>query len=165
MIKDDIENRIRVDEFWNIHLVKMYGVATFSSRKGIICPFHNDVNPSFKVYSKGNLLHCFGCGTTLGVVSSLVRVSKLKGKPMSEDEAINTICELYDIEYEDEQDRDVDFFERHKVGKNIKSESSLESIILRRAKIDKAGFDWGERTVRYADLDIAANVIIENKKV
>lgn len=165
--KKHIESTINVDDFWNKHLAGSYGVAMFDSRSGIICPFHDDVKPSFKVYGQGNLLHCFGCQTTLGVVSSLVRVARLKGQAMTEQQAVETICEWYGIDLPSSEivaDGEDNFFAKHRATKGVAAESRLERIIAKRGKIDKSDMPWESRVGVYADLDLEALLVYDAAK-
>ena len=47
----------------------------------IACPFHEDKNPSLKVYSETNTFNCFGCGATGDAIEfcALKEGSKHKG--------------------------------------------------------------------------------------
>lgn len=53
----EIKSRLSI-----ITVLNHYGLKT-DKNDFILCPFHDDHNPSLKIYPKTNTFHCFGCGT------------------------------------------------------------------------------------------------------
>lgn len=74
------------------------------SDKMMVCPLHDDINPSMGVMnSKGDkeLFHCFGCNQWGDVVDLHIRVSrKLFKKYLSEEEAIKDLCRIFNVPFE-----------------------------------------------------------------
>lgn len=74
--------------------------------KMMVCPLHDDVNPSMGII-KGKdgkeTFHCFGCNAWGTVVDLHRRVSKrLYNKYLSETDALKDLCRLFDLDYEEE---------------------------------------------------------------
>ena len=75
------------------------------NEKMMVCPLHNDHDPSMGIMeskSRGEVYHCFGCGSWGDVVDLHIGVMKrLKGIYMSYDEALRDLCRLFSVNYED----------------------------------------------------------------
>lgn len=75
------------------------------NEKMMVCPLHNDHNPSMGIMeskSRGEVYHCFGCGSWGDVVDLHIGVMKrLKGIYMSYDEALRDLCRIFSVNYED----------------------------------------------------------------
>ena len=56
-----------------------------------LCPFHNERNPSAKIYPQN--LYCFGCGTSVDVISFTQRIFELE-KPI---DAVKKLNEDYGL--------------------------------------------------------------------
>lgn len=52
----EIKSRLQI-----IQVVKHYGLKP-NRHDMLVCPFHDDHNPSLKLYTSTNTFHCFGCG-------------------------------------------------------------------------------------------------------
>ncbi len=81
LIPDDkiAEIRERTD------IVQIVGEYVSLKRSGVnhkgLCPFHQEMSPSFNVNAQGQFFHCFGCGKSGDVYSFLTEV---EGKPFIE---------------------------------------------------------------------------------
>lgn len=53
-----------------------YGIVT--QRGMALCPFHDDHNPSMKVYADG--FYCFACGTGGDIINFVARIDQLSNK-------------------------------------------------------------------------------------
>lgn len=75
------------------------------NEKMMVCPLHNDHDPSMGIMeskSRGEVYHCFGCGSWGDVVDLHIGVMKrLKGIYMSYDEALRDLCRIFSVNYED----------------------------------------------------------------
>ena len=52
----------------------------FQRKSKIICPFHNDINPSMNVDIKDGIWYCFGCGESGNAFKFVKMMERLKGK-------------------------------------------------------------------------------------
>lgn len=49
-------------------IVRAY-LGDFNPKRNLVCPFHEDASPSFKVYEDTNSFYCFGCSASGGPVN------------------------------------------------------------------------------------------------
>ncbi|MBD3362103.1 DNA primase [Candidatus Dojkabacteria bacterium] len=49
-------------------------------KKFAICPFHDDKNPSLRVYPKTNSWYCFGCGRGGDTIDFVIKIAKVDFK-------------------------------------------------------------------------------------
>jgi hypothetical protein len=73
------------------------------SEKMMVCPVHDDVNPSMGII-KGKdgkeIYHCFGCNSWGDVVGLHKRVSKrLFNRYMSEEDSLRDLCRIFGVDY------------------------------------------------------------------
>jgi len=69
----EIKQRLSIET-----VLKHYGLK--ADRHGLIkCPFHEDQEPSLKIYSSTNTFNCFGCGAAGDVIEFIERYEK-RGK-------------------------------------------------------------------------------------
>ena len=72
--------------------------------KMMVCPLHDDVNPSMGIIrGEGGkeIFHCFGCNAVGNVVDLHQRVSKrLFNKYLTEDAALRDLCRIFGEDYE-----------------------------------------------------------------
>jgi DNA primase len=59
-----------------LHVLNHYGLKP-NKHNFILCPFHDDHNPSLKIYPKTNTFHCFGCGATGDQIQFIEMYEKL----------------------------------------------------------------------------------------
>lgn len=74
------------------------------SDKMVVCPVHNDHDPSLGIISsdKGDLCHCFGCNFWGDVVQLHQEVSQKHFKRfMSEEEAVRDLCKIFNVNFDD----------------------------------------------------------------
>lgn len=85
--------------------ISRYGIELYKDR--IVCPFHNDDNPSCFVSDERKTYHCFGCKAKGTVVEFVRDYERIYGdnKQFSQVDAINKIAERYTIEIPDLEDR------------------------------------------------------------
>lgn len=72
------------------------------SKSHMICPLHNDTDPSLGIVSssKGELFHCFGCNSWGNVIDLHRKISKkYLNKYLTEIEATRDLCRLFDVDY------------------------------------------------------------------
>jgi DNA primase len=74
------------------------------SDKKMVCPLHDDVNPSMGIIYNSNgeeNYHCFGCNQWGDVVDLHKKVSRrLYKKYLSDEEALKDLCRLFNVSYE-----------------------------------------------------------------
>ena len=74
------------------------------SDKKMVCPLHDDVNPSMGIIynsSGEENYHCFGCNRWGDVVDLHKKVSRrLYKKYLSDEEALKDLCRLFNVPYE-----------------------------------------------------------------
>ena len=64
----------------------------------MLCPLHNDKNPSMGIVKtkKGEMCHCFGCGVWCDVVDFHIRISRIyKNKILTRKEARRDLCKIF----------------------------------------------------------------------
>lgn len=61
MTKEEIKDSVSLEE-----VISGYGVR-LNRQRFVCCPFHNDKNPSMKIYPN-NTFFCFGCGASGDVI-------------------------------------------------------------------------------------------------
>jgi len=66
----DIKQRLTI-----LAVLHHYGLKT-NKHDMICCPFHEEKNPSLKVYPKTDTFHCFGCGNTGDVIEFIQLMEK-----------------------------------------------------------------------------------------
>lgn len=101
------------------------------SDKMMVCPLHDDHDPSMGVIhsaKKGEIFHCFGCGRWGNVVELHQGVSKrLKGKYLSYNESLRDLCRLFNINYSEIEDLE----DRESSDSEVRQELALEEAISR----------------------------------
>lgn len=73
--------------------VSSFGYGSFA----FLCQFHIEHNPSMIVNNTQGLLHCYGCGTSLNLISYFMEVEKV-----SYQEAVNLLAKIYMIDMKNE---------------------------------------------------------------
>lgn len=77
------------------------------SDKMMVCPLHDDVNPSMGIIlnsSGDELFHCFGCNQWGNIVDLHKKVSKrLFKRYLSEEETLKDLCRIFNVPYENVQ--------------------------------------------------------------
>ncbi|MFH0846159.1 MAG: CHC2 zinc finger domain-containing protein [Patescibacteria group bacterium] len=43
----------------------------------ILCPFHDEKTPSFRINSKSQYYHCYGCGISGGVFDFIMKIKEI----------------------------------------------------------------------------------------
>lgn len=96
-------DNISVPDYFNRFLAdKSKGIMELheETSTATICPFHDDVNPSFRYWKPKRFFMCFGCGVA-GDVINLHRLTlqrKLKTK-VARETALKDLCRIYNIQY------------------------------------------------------------------
>lgn len=60
-----------------------YGINLIAQSNGkyiCICPFHDDINPSMRIYPETGTFHCFGCGAGHSVFEFVMRMEGIEFK-------------------------------------------------------------------------------------
>lgn len=69
---EELKNRIGIKD-----IVMGYGFKV--DRSGMLCcPFHNDKDPSMKIYETQNIVHCFGCGVHADSIAFVQKLFNLE---------------------------------------------------------------------------------------
>lgn len=89
------------------HLEKKYGEYSLHGSKLVVCPLHNDNDPSFGLinhrFLKGvKMYHCFGCSKSGNVIRlhQLVQ-SKFYGRTLAEKDACIELAKMYELPIDD----------------------------------------------------------------
>lgn len=96
-------DNISIPDYFNEHI---YGTKEGLSKlvdvngSASCCPFHDDVNPSFRYWKQKKFFMCFGCSVA-GDVINLHRLTlqKKTGRRVSRNFAIEDMCKVYGIKY------------------------------------------------------------------
>lgn len=81
---------------------------SFKKDKHVICPFHEDTDPSMGLIKDKNdkqveIFHCFGCGASGDVVRMHRRFSYIsEGRNITLDDATHELAKIYGIEVDEE---------------------------------------------------------------
>lgn len=94
-------DNISVPSYFNTYLLNTKAgltALTDSCDCSTICPFHDDVNPSFRFWKSKKFFICFGCHIS-GDVINLHRktLSRQAHRNISRAEALKDLCRLYNI--------------------------------------------------------------------
>jgi len=82
----EIKNIARIEE-----VVSHFGTSLNHENQGL-CPFHDDSNPSMKIYPETNSFNCFACDTGGSVIDFVMKKKQIDFK-----EAISYLAELYHV--------------------------------------------------------------------
>jgi hypothetical protein len=66
-------------------------------RISIICPFHDDTNPSLVIYVKDKRYYCFGCGARGEVTLEEIAARVISSTPKNVQTALNKVVPLTDL--------------------------------------------------------------------
>ena len=100
-VEDYLIEHISIPTYFNKYLAnKAKGINELSDLTGTatVCPFHDDVNPSFRFWKTKKLFVCFGCHVS-GDVINLHRLTLQRkyGGKITRDFAVKDLCNLYNI--------------------------------------------------------------------
>lgn len=100
-LEDYLIEHISIPTYFNKYLAdKSKGINELSDLTGTatVCPFHDDVNPSFRYWKAKNLFVCFGCHVS-GDVINLHRLTlqRKRGGKVTRAYAVQDLCSLYGI--------------------------------------------------------------------
>lgn len=94
-------DKISVPQYFNDYLYNTKpGLTklTDSCDCSSICPFHDDVNPSFRFWKSKKFFICFGCSISGDVINLHRKALQHKShKAISRAEALKDLCRLYNI--------------------------------------------------------------------
>lgn len=118
--------------------------------KMMVCPLHDDVNPSMGIIRSGGkeTFHCFGCNAWGDIVKLHMRVSKrLYNKYLTEDGALRDLCRIFGENYDElaiagqeENSFDADIRQDEAMQKAMdKFDISDFRSMIRRGKVEKRG--------------------------
>jgi len=69
-----IDSNLKITE-----VAKYYGLKLYKGNK-IICPFHNDTDPSLSLSDNKNVFFCFGCRASGDIIEFVKRLEEWKEK-------------------------------------------------------------------------------------
>ena len=101
-LEEYVIEHILIPDYFNRFLVNTKpGLSKLADVNGSAscCPFHDDVNPSFRYWRQKKFFNCFGCNLS-GDVINLHRITlqrKLKTR-VSREKALFDLCQLYNIQ-------------------------------------------------------------------
>ena len=101
------------------------------SDKMMVCPLHDDINPSMGIIYNGSgdeIFHCFGCNKWGSIVDLHMGVCRrLLRKYLNEEEALKDLCRIFNIPIEKVKLPDND----KKVDESIQQELAIRKAIDR----------------------------------
>ena len=96
-------DHVSIPEYFNRFLAnKEKGIAELheETSTATLCPFHDDVNPSFRYWKPKRFFMCFGCGVSGDVINLhrlvLQRAARVK---IARETAVKDLCRIYNIKY------------------------------------------------------------------
>ena len=96
-------------------LIEAYGldIIKFGNRQKVICPFHDDTDPSLVIYSETDSFSCFGCGKGGGLVEF---IHYYEGIPKAQArDRLNSVSYLKShLDRIEGMDKEVDFIDETK---------------------------------------------------
>lgn len=100
-LEEFIVDTISIPDYFNAHLLgTKEGLTRLVDAAGSAscCPFHDDVNPSFRYWKVKKFFNCFGCGVS-GDVINLHRLTlqRKNNVRVTRDAALMDLCRLYNI--------------------------------------------------------------------
>lgn len=100
-LEEFIVDTISIPDYFNAHLLgTKEGLTRLVDAAGSAscCPFHDDVNPSFRYWKVKKFFNCFGCGVS-GDVINLHRLAlqRKNNVRVTRDAALMDLCRLYNI--------------------------------------------------------------------
>jgi DNA primase len=109
----------------------------------ILCPFHDDHNPSLKIYTKTNTFHCFGCGATGDVIEFIQLKEASTGSACTKHESIIKAAQMVNPNYK----------LNIKSMENIQTpqELSRSAILMKYLQSCKAGMEHSKAAREYAE--------------
>lgn len=120
----------------NKHKYKEWNNTDISAG-AIICPFHDDKDPSFSYDKKRNFAYCFGChkgGNIIGVHKAYMN-SKAGTKNATYRDALNDLAKIYHIDIPQFEFEDAEASKSVKEEIKTKLEEYRENRLKRREKI------------------------------
>lgn len=104
VLEQYIIDNISIPDYFNKYIYANLkpGLTAMTDHDGSssLCPFHDDVNPSFRYWKPKKLFMCFGCRASGDVINlHRLTVQAKTHKPMSREAAIKDLCRLYNIIY------------------------------------------------------------------
>jgi len=73
-VRKIIDSKLKISE-----VIKFYGLKIHKGNK-IICPFHNDTDPSLSFSDDKNCFYCFGCNAKGDIIELVRRLEEWKEK-------------------------------------------------------------------------------------
>ena len=121
--KVDFANAVNIGTIFNDY------VGSYNETKGgmVICPLHNDTNPSMKLNFKTNKFKCFGCGFYGGSIDFVLKL-KYGGNPAFFLDAVNEICSRYGFVDDIESGTPATVKDPEKYEKKVKFSSVMDSL-------------------------------------
>ena len=100
-LEEFVVDTISIPDYFNKHLLgTKAGLTRLVDAAGSAscCPFHDDVNPSFRYWKVKKFFNCFGCGVS-GDVINLHRLAlqQKNNVRVTRDAALKDLCRLYNI--------------------------------------------------------------------
>lgn len=75
-------------------------LGMFSEEGGkVVCPFHDDINPSMGIIPGTEVFHCFGCGAHGNVIELHRRFLQTLGYTLSTEESLTDLTDAFGITY------------------------------------------------------------------
>lgn len=136
-----------------------YIVSTYSNAfkeyklnggKLVICPLHNDTDPSFGLiphrFLKGvKIYHCFGCNASGTIIRLHQRiVAKYEKREITEKESCVELAKIFNIPFEEYKDSEVEDYEKRYI-------NTLKSLDILKESYTYSDFIYDVRDARKSD--------------
>ena len=133
--------------------VSSYGIEIYKDK--IVCPFHNDDNPSCMVSDEYKTYHCFGCHAKGTVVEFVRDYERLQGNDnYSQVDAIEEFAKVFRIDIPDLEDMSlIKTDEDKKMARPVDTKMVIEKKLEQVERKTRGLEDMSERLRVYAILD------------
>lgn len=142
-------------------------------RKEALCPFHEDSDPSFRVWGKANIFRCFGCQYGGNVIQTHIKMRKeYFGETLDAKAAVRQLGAMYKIALDEETGDHVESpFERakslmaqKKYTPPAKDSFSPEFFRTNNNRVKRANVPIAIKVQNFAQLDLIAALALGNKE-
>lgn len=119
-----------------------------------VCPFHSENDPSFHLWKKKNIFHCFGCGVGGNVVRlHMLTRQTYHGEKMDRAKTIKSLAQLYNINIEEVSEEVKSVFQ---IARETLSDKSI--YVIPKDVLTLAEFRQLNNKVRSSNIPIEAKI-------
>jgi DNA primase len=138
-----------------------------------LCPFHEDTDPSFHMWKKKDIFHCFGCGFGGDVVKTHNQLRRQYfGENLSVEKTINQLAQIFDIELDiDDGFTVLSVFERARMLMLDKNTYNIPKDVMSIAefrqlnnKVRRSSVPIKAKIANFEHLDLIAAITLSNQE-